>query len=220
MIELKKILILFGLILVNLTVTHSLYASPAKAIDTPPPIQRVDTPSANTVGNSHSNYGSTNQNPYAYASSPENATPVSSPQGHINIRINADAELSDQSHNVRKPVSLNKNVEDKALVTRSEPSKSSAPEITKPYKRPSGATTKEQRESVQGKPCVDCGNTTSKQYADHKEPLVKEYYRSGTIDKTKMREVDSVQPHCPTCSNKQGAELSQFSKKQKKDLGL
>lgn len=31
------------------------------------------------------------------------------------------------------------------------------PEITKAYKRPSGATTIEQRTSVQGKPCVDCG---------------------------------------------------------------
>lgn len=52
-----------------------------------------------------------------------------------------------------------------------------APEITKPYKRPSGATTKAQRESVQGKPCVDCGATIQKQYADHKDPLVKEYYQ-------------------------------------------
>jgi len=95
-----------------------------------------------------------------------------------------------------------------------------APDITTPYKRPSGATTKAQRESVQGKPCVDCGAKTSKQYADHKDPLVKEYYRNGTIDKTRMRDVDSVQPQCPTCSNKQGAEMSRFSRQQKKDLGL
>ena len=95
-----------------------------------------------------------------------------------------------------------------------------APEITKAYKRPSGATTKAQRDSVQGKPCVDCGATTPKQYADHKDPLVKEYYRTGTIDKTRMRDVDSVQPQCPTCSNKQGAEMSRFSRQQKKDLGL
>lgn len=95
-----------------------------------------------------------------------------------------------------------------------------APDITKPYKRPSGATTKAQRESVQDKPCVDCGARTPKQYADHKDPLVKEYYRTGTIDKTRMRDVDSVQPQCPTCSNQQGAELSRFSRQQKKDLGL
>ncbi|WP_305812839.1 RHS repeat-associated core domain-containing protein [Photobacterium leiognathi] len=95
-----------------------------------------------------------------------------------------------------------------------------APDITKPYKRPSGATTKAQRESVQGKPCVDCGATTPKQYADHKDPLVKEYYRTGTIDKARMRDLDSVQPQCPTCSNKQGAEMSRFSRQKKKDLGL
>lgn len=95
-----------------------------------------------------------------------------------------------------------------------------APDITKAYKRPSGATTKAQRESVQGKPCVDCGAKAPKQYADHKEPLVKEYYRAGTIDKTRMRDVDSVQPQCPTCSSRQGAELSRFSRQKKQDLGL
>jgi RHS repeat-associated protein len=94
------------------------------------------------------------------------------------------------------------------------------PDITTPYKRPSGATTNAQRESVQGKPCVDCGATTPTQYADHKDPLVEEYYRSGTIDKTRMRDTDSVQPQCPTCSNKQGAKLSRYSRQQKKDRGL
>ncbi len=96
----------------------------------------------------------------------------------------------------------------------------SAPNITKTYKRPSGVTTKAQRESVQGKPCVDCGATTSRQVADHKVPLVKEYYRNGTIDKTRMRDIDSVQPQCPTCSARQGAEMSRFSRQQKKDQGL
>lgn len=57
-----------------------------------------------------------------------------------------------------------------------------APQITKAYTRPSGATTKAQRQSVQGKPCVDCGKATSKQFADHKDPLVKEYYENGVID--------------------------------------
>ena len=94
------------------------------------------------------------------------------------------------------------------------------PDITKAYKRPSGATTKAQRESVQGKPCVDCGVTTSKQVADHKDPLVREYYRTGTIDKTRMRDVDSVQPQCPTCSARQGAEMSRFSRQMKKEHGL
>ena len=95
-----------------------------------------------------------------------------------------------------------------------------APNITKAYKRPSGATTKAQRQSVQGKPCVDCGAKTSKQFADHKDPLVKEYYQTGTIDKTRMRDVGSVQPQCPTCSSRQGAGLSRFSRQMKKERGL
>jgi hypothetical protein len=33
---------------------------------------------------------------------------------------------------------------------------------SQPYKRPSNATTKAQRESVQGKPCVDCGRRLKK----------------------------------------------------------
>lgn len=82
------------------------------------------------------------------------------------------------------------------------------------------ATTKKQREFVQGKPCVDCQKTTAKQFADHKEPLIKEYYRTGTIDKEKMRSLEAVQPQCPSCSGKQGASLSRFSKEQKDKLGL
>ena len=89
---------------------------------------------------------------------------------------------------------------------------------TAPYKRPNNATTKAQRESVQNKPCVDCGKDGGKKFADHIDPLVKEYYETGTIDKVKMRDVNSVQPQCPTCSSKQGAELSKYSKEQKKKL--
>ena len=95
-----------------------------------------------------------------------------------------------------------------------------APDITTPYKRPSGATTKAQRESVQNHPCVDCGNIANRQVADHKTPLVKEYYETGTIDKARMRSLDAVQPQCPTCSARQGAEMSRYSKQQKQDLGL
>ena len=83
-----------------------------------------------------------------------------------------------------------------------------------------GATTKAQRESVQGQPCVDCGSLTSKQVADHKTPLVKEYYETGTIDKTQMRSLDAVQPQCPTCSARQGAEMSRYSRQKKEELGL
>jgi len=92
--------------------------------------------------------------------------------------------------------------------------------IIAPYARPNGATTTAQRASVQGKSCVDCGATTNRQVADHKEPLVKEYYRTGTIDKDRMRSLDSVQSQCPTCSAKQGADMSRFSREMKKEHGL
>ena len=81
-----------------------------------------------------------------------------------------------------------------------------------PYTRPGGATTPAQRASVQGKPCVKCGAEGGKRVAGHKEPLVKEYHETGTIDKTRMRDVDSVQPECPTCSAREGAEMSRYSK--------
>jgi hypothetical protein len=73
---------------------------------------------------------------------------------------------------------------------------------------------------VQGKPCIDCGVKTDKQIADHKKPLVEEYYETGTIDTVRMRDVDAVQPQCPTCSVKQGANLSKFSKQKKKELDI
>jgi RHS repeat-associated protein len=87
-----------------------------------------------------------------------------------------------------------------------------------PYVRPSGATTRAQRAAVQGKPCVDCGAVTGRQVADHKTPLVKEHYETGSIDKTRMRDPIAVQPHCPTCSSKQGAELSRYSREQRRLL--
>ncbi len=92
--------------------------------------------------------------------------------------------------------------------------------IDKPYKRPSGSVTQKQRQSVQNKPCVDCGKTEKKMIADHKKALVEEYYETGTIDVKKMRDVNSVQPQCPTCSAKQGAEKAQYSKQQKKAHGF
>jgi hypothetical protein len=94
------------------------------------------------------------------------------------------------------------------------------PTITEKYQRPNGATTKAQRESVQGKPCVDCGTTTKRQVADHKEPLVQEYYRSGTIDQKNMKSIDAVQPQCPTCSAKQGGMLRGFSMEMRRAFGI
>lgn len=92
------------------------------------------------------------------------------------------------------------------------------PKATTPYKRPNNATTKEQRKSVQGKPCSDCGVVTPKQYANHKRPLVKEHYETGTIDKKKMRAVKSVNAHCKTCSSKEGGKMSGYSKEMKKKI--
>jgi RHS repeat-associated protein len=94
-----------------------------------------------------------------------------------------------------------------------------AGQATTPYKRPSGSTTQAQRESVQGKPCVKCGAETPNQVAGHKEPLVKEHYETGTIDKQRMRSLDAVQPECPTCSAREGAEMSRYSREMKGKLG-
>jgi len=92
------------------------------------------------------------------------------------------------------------------------------PSVTTPYKRPSGATTAEQRASVQGKPCVDCGKVESKMVANHKTALVKEHYQTGKIDKANMRSVDAVNSHCTTCSAKSGGHLSHYSKQMKEKL--
>ena len=89
------------------------------------------------------------------------------------------------------------------------------PSVTEPYQRPSGATTPEQRASVQGKPCSECGQAAPKMYANHKTPLVKEYYQTGTIDKTRMRSVGAVDGHCPSCSSATGGRLSHYSKQMK-----
>jgi RHS repeat-associated protein len=90
--------------------------------------------------------------------------------------------------------------------------------ITKPYKRPSGSTTKAQRESVQGQDCAICGKKSDTMVAGHKKALVKEYYETGKIDKKRMRSRDAVRPECPTCSAREGAEMSRYSRGKKKQL--
>jgi hypothetical protein len=95
-----------------------------------------------------------------------------------------------------------------------------APDITKPYKRPSGATTQAQRDSVQGQPCVKCGDVPDRNVAGHKKALVEEYYETGTIDQQRMRSLDAVRPECPTCSAREGAEMSRYSRQKKDELGL
>lgn len=101
-------------------------------------------------------------------------------------------------------------------VSGGEDNSAGEPKFTALYKRPSYSATKKQRESVQGKPCVTCGKKDGKRVADHKDPLVEEYYSTGKIDKEKKRKVESVQPQCETCSGRQGAEMSKFSREQKK----
>lgn len=89
-----------------------------------------------------------------------------------------------------------------------------------PYSRPSGATTPAQRVSVQGEPCVVCGTVDDVQVADHIYPLVQEWYETGAIDLTRMREVTSVQPMCPTCSASQGGHLSWWSRGMREQFGF
>ena len=94
------------------------------------------------------------------------------------------------------------------------------PQVTKPYSRPSHATTSEQRAAAQGKPCVDCGQTAPRMNANHVDPLVEEYYRQGAIDTGKMRSLEAVNPQCPACSARQGGLLSNFSKGMKRLYGF
>jgi RHS repeat-associated protein len=88
-----------------------------------------------------------------------------------------------------------------------------------PYKRPNNATTKEQRDSVQGKPCSTCGATGQKNVANHIDPLVEQHYRGG-IDPAKMHDPNAVNAQCPTCSAQQGGLLRTFSQAMKKLFGF
>jgi RHS repeat-associated protein len=117
------------------------------------------------------------------------------------------AKIADKAHDA---VSAGKAVDNTEHVAK----------VAAAYKRPSGATTVAHCESVQGKPCVKCGAETPKQVAGHKEALVKEHYETGTIDKQKMRSKDAVQAECPSCSAREGAEMSRYSRQKKKELDI
>jgi len=67
---------------------------------------------------------------------------------------------------------------------------------------------------------VDCGTVPERAVADHKTPLVREYYETGRVDLDRARSLDAVQPQCPTCSARQGADLSRYSREQRRLLGL
>ena len=92
------------------------------------------------------------------------------------------------------------------------------PTITQPYSRPSNATTQAQRVYVnQNNPrCSTCGVAGEKMFADHKTPLVKEYYQTGGIDMSRARSLESVRPQCSNCSARQGADLRIYSSEMKK----
>jgi RHS repeat-associated protein len=95
------------------------------------------------------------------------------------------------------------------------------PTITKRYSRPSwGKPTAAQRASVQGKPCVDCGDIRPNQRPDHIDPLSVEYYRTGTNNRAHQTSVQAVQPHCPACSASQGGQLSDFTRRMNGILNL
>src|SRR5690606_3372540 len=96
-----------------------------------------------------------------------------------------------------------------------ETPKIEAPVTNEIYSRPNNATTPAQRASVQNQNCVDCGGVSEPMVADHKRPLVKEHYKTGTINKEAMRSLDAVQPQCTSCSAKQGAEMSKYSRQMK-----
>ena len=95
-----------------------------------------------------------------------------------------------------------------------------ASNVSVPYSRPPNATSRQQRDSVQGRRCTDCGKTRSRMNANHVEPLVEEYYRTGTINRERMQSLDAVNAHCPTCSASQGGYLSNYAKAMKKLLGF
>jgi hypothetical protein len=138
-------------------------------------------------------------------------------QGHMEL-MQPSSSGSKVVSKVDDAVNQTKSVADDAVKVVSKVD-DVAPQVTKAYARPSNATTPAQREAVQGQACVDCG-ATGKMFADHKKPLVKEYYETGTINADKMRDINSVQPQCQNCSGRQGAELKKYSQEQKKKNGI
>jgi hypothetical protein len=95
------------------------------------------------------------------------------------------------------------------------------PAVKGPYVRPSGAgPTAAQRAAVQGKPCVECGDVTPSQVADHIDPLVVQYYREGAVDVEAQSGLEAVQAHCPHHAAVQGGQLSAFARRMREILGF
>ncbi|MFI9384809.1 polymorphic toxin-type HINT domain-containing protein [Kutzneria sp. NPDC052558] len=90
------------------------------------------------------------------------------------------------------------------------------------YERPAGTPTKAQRDSVQGKPCVDCNSVdpVNAMHADHIVPLVVEWYNNFKINLTKAKSLDAVQPQCRACSGDQGSRMAQYARRAARAFGF
>jgi hypothetical protein len=88
---------------------------------------------------------------------------------------------------------------------------------SQPYKRV--PTTRQQRQDARPGQCVDCGAVTGRNHADHKRPMIKEYFSGGgTINPSAARAPDATQSQCPTCSNRQGGVLSGVARRIRQQL--
>jgi RHS repeat-associated protein len=190
-------------------------------------------PAPVTIENIHSfnRYHYANNNPYKYVD-PDGETPelifMTDPQAYMEHFVapvlGVDANTRSGNAAIRQAMHDEAIMEVVGLVVGAGVGKAFSSigkvDIKAPYSRPSGSTTPAQRASVQGKPCIKCGAETPRQIAGHKKALVEEYYETGTIDKVRMRRTDAVQPECQTCSSREGAEMSRFSRKKKQEYGF
>jgi hypothetical protein len=87
-----------------------------------------------------------------------------------------------------------------------------------------GSPTQAQKDHVNKSPpppvCWECGKTSSKRMvADHQPPCVVKYYAGGCHDegkdpnpyKTWCKDLNTVKPHCRSCSSSQGGKMSALS---------
>ncbi|BCJ52810.1 hypothetical protein Asp14428_42850 [Actinoplanes sp. NBRC 14428] len=56
--------------------------------------------------------------------------------------------------------------------------------------------------------------------ADHKVPLVVEWYQNFRINLTRARSVEAVQPQCKPCSDAQGGQMSAYGQRAARAFGL
>lgn len=149
-------------------------------------------------------------------------------QGSVEIFQNAAggvssrSALKEEANLVRSGSSVAK--QESSVISSTTEILTPAPNITVPYKRPTGSTTKQMRAYVQeiGQEtgCARCGAKVEKYYAGHKKALAEEYYETGKIDLIKMTDNNSIQPECPTCSNREGRQMQKWVENKNKELGI